>query len=92
MLCFDDEIKNCIWIQAIHSQTHSILLLAFPTACENSAHLPGAAYMHCVDGSHLIRNCHVGNIMKQDKFDKIGPYFNIAYKYTTCKLTREQSG
>ena len=30
--------------------------------------------------------------MKQDKFDKIGPYFNIAYKYTTCKLTREQSG
>ena len=30
--------------------------------------------------------------MKQDKFDKIGPYFNIAYKYTTYKLTREQSG
>ena len=45
-----------------------------------------------MDGSHLIRNYHVGNIMKQDKLDKIGPYFNIAYKYTTCKLNREQSG
>ena len=84
------KITNCIWIQASYSQTHSILLiLAFPTACESSAHFPGAAYM---DGSHLIRNYHVGNIMKQDKFDKIGPYFNSAYKYTTCKLNREQSG
>ena len=70
--------------------TPSCSYMRFPTAWQSDAHFPGTAYIHYKDGSHLIRDYHAQNVMKQGRFDKIESYFNIVD--TICKPPSGQPG
>ena len=68
------KIENCIWIQArtLYSQTHTILLiLAISNGMAKRCSFPGHRIYSLQDGSHLIRDYHAQNVMKQGRFDHI---------------------